>query len=252
MIMEVTFPDYQTAMASLPEEPSPFTLPALQGRFFQPYDMDMEGAADPPADPTAIEGITDPLPMHTTGDTPLPEPQLEPLLPTDAEERHAALTAFLTSPRLRDAARIQPGDISLLIHFLLNTPGRLIALSRTTPSIPSSEATEIWEAWSSHLEHEGTPAPRDSLARDFFTNIIIISPTNAGEHAEVANLLRLYVTDTIKESTLRAHTMGAIQGEPMPQSSSKRRRDEASDTEDTNTYLGHPQTGTPAMEDPLP
>jgi len=67
----------------------------------------------------------------------------------------------------------------------------------------------IWEAWSSHLEHEGTPAPLGALARDFFMNVLISSPSNVGEQAEVANLLRLYVTDTIKESTLRAHTMGA-------------------------------------------
>ncbi len=38
----------------------------------------------------------------------------------------------------------------------------------------------------------------------------------------------------------------------MPQSSSKRGRDEAGDTEDTGTYPGHPQTGAPAMEEPLP
>ena len=34
LIMEETFPDYQTALASLPEEPNPVTLPALKGRFF--------------------------------------------------------------------------------------------------------------------------------------------------------------------------------------------------------------------------
>ena len=59
------------------------------------------------------------------------------------------------------------------------------------------------------MEHEETPAPHGSLARDFFTNVLISSPTNAGEQAEVANLLRLYITDTVKDATLRAHTMGA-------------------------------------------
>ena len=54
----------------------------------------------------------------------------------------------------------------------------------------------------------------------------------------MANLLRLYVTDTIKDSTLQAHTIGAPQDEPMPQSSSKRGRDAAEDTEDTATYPG--------------
>ena len=65
------------------------------------------------------------------------------------------------------------------------------------------------------MEHEGTPDPLGSLARDFLTNVLISSPTNAGEQAKVANLLRLYVADTIKESTLRAHTMGATQDKPM-------------------------------------
>ena len=33
-ILEETFPDYQTVLAGLPEEPTPVTLPALTGRFF--------------------------------------------------------------------------------------------------------------------------------------------------------------------------------------------------------------------------
>jgi len=38
----------------------------------------------------------------------------------------------------------------------------------------------------------------------------------------------------------------------MPQSSSNRGREEAKDTEDTGTYPGHTQLGTPVTEDPLP
>jgi len=94
------------------------------------------------------------------------------------------------------------------------------------------------------------PCPLGFSARDFFTNILICFPSNVGEQAEVANLLHLYATNTIKESTLRAHTMGAPQDEPMPQSSSKRGREEASDAEDTATYPG--QTDAPAKEEPLP
>ena len=70
-------------------------------------------------------------------------------------------------------------------------------------------------------------------------NVLLSSPSNVGEQAEVANLLCHYITDTIKESTLRAHTMGAPLDEPMPQSSSKRGREEAGDTEDTATYPGY-------------
>ena len=38
----------------------------------------------------------------------------------------------------------------------------------------------------------------------------------------------------------------------MPRSSSKRGREEAGDAEDIGTYSGHPQTGAPAVKDPLP
>jgi hypothetical protein len=80
--------------------------------------------------------------------------------------------------------------------------------------------------------------------------VLVSSPSNAGEQEEVANLLRLYVADTITESTLRAHTIGAPGDEPMTQSSSKRGRDEAGDTEDTATYPG--QTAAPVHVDPPP
>ncbi len=38
--MEEIFPEYQTALAGLPEEPNRVTLPTLTGRFFQSKDMD--------------------------------------------------------------------------------------------------------------------------------------------------------------------------------------------------------------------
>ena len=95
------------------------------------------------------------------------------------------------------------------------------------------------------MEHEGTPAPLGSSARDFFMRVSVSSPSNVGEDAEVANLLRLYVTDTVHEFTLRAYTMGVLQNEPMPQSSSKRGREAAGDTEDTATYQG--QSAAPTV-----
>ena len=93
-------------------------------------------------------------------------------------------------------------------------------------------------------------APLGSSAREFFLRVLVSSPSNAGGQAEVANLLRLYVIDTVKESTLRAHTIGAPEDELMPQSSSKRGRDAAGDTEDTATYPG--QTAAPVREEPPP
>jgi hypothetical protein len=142
------------------------------------------------------------------------------------------------------------GDISVLMCFLLGPAERRVALSRITPCIPNNKVERIWEGWSSHLEHEKAPAPHGATARTFFLNILISSPANAGEHAEVETLLHLYVTDAIKESILRTHTIGAPQDEPMPQSSSKRGRDENGDTEDTATYPG--QSATHATEAPTP
>ena len=146
LILEETLPDYQTTLDSLPEEPDPVTLPVLKGSFFQLEDMDAESVADPPVNPSTNEATSYTVPMHATKDTPLSEPSLGPMILTAEETRHAALTAFLTPPRLRDPTRIKLGDISLLLYLLLDTPGRLVALSRITLPIPSAEATGIWEA----------------------------------------------------------------------------------------------------------
>jgi len=173
-------------------------------------------------------------------------------MPTSENGRRAVLTAFLQVPRLRDTSHIHLGEISLLLHLLLDTPGRLIALSRITAPIPSAEALGISEAWSHHLAHEKTPTPHGSLARDFFANILTSFTTNAGEQAEVENLIHLYVGDTIRESTLRAHTVGAPQDEQMLQSSAKRGREKTEDNEDTGTYPVLPQTCAPPVEDPSP
>ena len=69
--MEETFPNYQTALASLPEERSPFTLPAVKGRFYKTDDMDSEAVADPPANTTGTQLAAYPPFMRKTGATPL-------------------------------------------------------------------------------------------------------------------------------------------------------------------------------------
>ena len=53
--MEEAIPDYQKALDSLPEEPSPVTLPALMRRFFQTDAMDAEEAEDPLVTPPTTE-----------------------------------------------------------------------------------------------------------------------------------------------------------------------------------------------------
>ena len=195
------------------------------GRFFQTDYMDAEEAEDPqvipPTTEVAVETITETeaatTPTPTTGNTPLSDPLRETPLPTAAETRLAVMTAFRAAPRLRDPTNTPLADISTLLHLLLDTPESFVTLARITPCISSTEAVRIWKAWSSHLEHEGTPAPLRSVAHDFFMNVLLNSPSNVGEQAEVTNILRHYITDTIiKESTLRARTMGAPLDKSMP------------------------------------
>ena len=222
--------------------------------------MDAEAAEDPlvipPTTKVAAETFTKTgagtSPTPTTGATPLSDPLRETALPTAAETRLEAMTAFRAAPRLRDPTNTPVEDISTLLHLLLDTPESLVTLARITPCIAGTEAVRIRKTWSSHLEHEGTLAPLGSVAQDFFMNVLLNSPLNVGEQAEVANLLRHYITETIKESTLRPHTTGAPLDEPMPQSSSKRGREEAGNTEDTAIYPGYTQSSAPATVVPLP
>ena len=44
--------------------------------------------------------------------------------------------------------------------------------------------------------------------------------------------------------------MGANQEEQVPQSSAKREREEAEDTEDADASVNRPQKGAPTVEDP--
>jgi len=113
--MEETLPDYHTALDSLPEVLDPVTLSALRGRFFQTDEMNAETIADPPVIPPTTEPTTEAVPLPAAGDTPLPKPPLDPLPPTAEETRQTTLAAFLAAPRLRDPARIQVRDISILL-----------------------------------------------------------------------------------------------------------------------------------------
>ena len=144
--MEETLPDYQTALDSLPEKLDPVTLPALKGRFFQTVEMNAETTVNPPVIPPTDEPTPDAVPLSAAGDTPLPEPPLDPLPPTTEETRQTALTAFLAAPRLRDPTHIQERDISILLYLLLDTPERLVSPFRITPCIPGTEAEGIWDA----------------------------------------------------------------------------------------------------------
>ena len=78
------------------------------------------------------------------------------------------------------------------------------------------------------------------------------SPSNVGELTELMNLLSLYVQDTIRTETLRAHTVGSQQEEDMPQSSSKRGREDPGDTEDTGTSYRRTQPTVPPPEGQTP
>ncbi len=65
------------------------------------------------------------------------------------------------------------------------------------------------------------------------------------------NLLRLYVRDIIRTATLQAYTVGSHQEEDMPQSSSRRGREDPGDTEDTGASCRRTQrTVSPPEEQP--
>jgi hypothetical protein len=69
--MDVVFPAYQTALDNLPEEPTPLTLPALKGCFFQTEDMEVDSAQQHPEGEAALA---------TPGDQ--PQNPLEGAIPT--------------------------------------------------------------------------------------------------------------------------------------------------------------------------
>ena len=108
--------------------------------------MDAKEAANPPSDPTFTQPAPASLLIQNGGDTPLQEPSTAPLLTPAEDGRRAALMAFLHAPRLGDAAHTHMEDVSILLHLLLDTPGRIIVFSRIIPPIPIADTTRIWEA----------------------------------------------------------------------------------------------------------
>ena len=158
-LMDVVFPAYQTALDNLPEEPTPLTLPALEGCFFQTEDMEddsaqqhPEGAIDletpgdhtqnplegaiPTVDPAAAQGP--PVNSVVTPDGSAPEPVALQTLAAGLR-RQEALEAFLRAPNLRDPTNLALGEVAILLHFLHDTPERGIVLSRLIPPHPPLE-----------------------------------------------------------------------------------------------------------------
>ena len=79
-----------------------------------------------------------------------------------------------------------------------------------------------------------------------YIRVLTQPPINPRDTAEIAELLRMCVHDTIRVETLQAHTAGAIQEVDMEQSTSKRAREDdeedvAYDTSDTGISRLHPQ-----------
>ena len=257
-ILDEHFPPYETALANLQEEPTPFKLPVFEGSPFQTDDMEEEETGTSAA-ATTTEGA-DAAPPHPTaeGETPLqpaatatniaPPGVPAPTTTQEDTDRRSALAAFLRAPSLREPTNLHMGDSAFLLHLLLDSPGTLGAISRISPPIPTPEAEAIWEAWSSHLAHDGIPAPDGTTARAFTVGVLTSSPTNTGVQAEAMTLLRLYVRDTVRTATLQAHTVGATQEEDMQQTSSKRMREDAGDTEDTGASTRRAQPGVTATE----
>jgi hypothetical protein len=65
----------------------------------------------------------------------------------------------------------------------------------------------------------GEAFPDDTLAQDVILRIFVTPITSLGETAEIAELLRLFVTDGVSEAALIAHTAREPYEEQMAQSS---------------------------------
>ncbi len=149
--------------------------------------------------------------------------------------RQAALEAFLRAPDLRDPTNLALREIAILLHFLHDSQGRDIALSRLVPPQPPQKVQAIWDAWAPHL---GT----NVHVKDFFCGVLAGCPRSQEERELAATHLRDRVADHISEETLRAYTKGDNEEAEMPQCSnaSKRGRERADDTDDTGASSRQP------------
>ena len=263
----MVFPAYQTALDNLPEEPTPLTLPALQGCFFQPEGMEddsdrqqreeMAASAamttipqtllagpNPTVDPAAAHGppVTPATNLDGSGPGPVTQQNSAAEL-----SRLAAMEKFIRAPNLRDPTNLAMGEITILLHFLFDSPERAIALSRLLPPQPPQEVQAIWAAWAPHLITNG-------YAEAFFCGALAGSPQSQEETELMTIHLHDRVKDFITEETLRAYTQGTIEEAAMPQSStaSKRGREETNDTEDTGASSRQPPSSSHAAAIPPP
>jgi len=143
LILDEAFPAYETAMANLPEEPTPVKLLALTAPQHSLEGMD-EDIVDPGLDPTEPQtGATPeisppptqqgPVTQTTIPENPTPQTRAEGPLPTaqsiQVTRRQEALAAFLQAPGLPSTSSLNMGDIAFMLHLLLDTPDMLAALS---------------------------------------------------------------------------------------------------------------------------
>jgi hypothetical protein len=261
------FPAYQTALANLPEEPTPLLLPALKDTFFTMEDMDddydehqtAEGAASDPqgvqlqVPPEEANAMAHPAAAQVPPGTPVIPPAGATPAPTVQQtaarpDRQAVMDAFLQAPNIRDPTNLPLGEIAILLHFLIDSPAQDIALSRLIPPLSPLEGQAIWEAWAPHFYVPG-------YVRDFFCGVLEGSPKNVEERISVISQIQDRVHSYISEATLRAYTKGAIEEEAMPQcsSASKRGRNDADDMSDTGASSRQlPKGSKPSLTPTLP
>ena len=245
-IMNEAFPIYETALANLPEEPTPVKLPTLKAPQHSPEDLDAE-TTEPGLDPIAPQtgealGPISPPTQQKHVDqpevpiSPLPQQSAEgPPSPTQTlprMRRREILAAFLEAPRLPSASSLSMENIAFLLHLLLDTPERLATLSYLAQPLPPSEATTVWAGWKPHLAHEGETFPHGTLAHDAFLHILERPIPSLGDTAEVTELLRLFVTNRVSNKVLTTYIAGTPQEKQMAQSYKRGREDDEADLRD--------------------
>ena len=161
------------------------------------------------AEPTQSVASTGPV---VQADTPATEvtPQAVSLSP-HAPNCLQALATLMQARLLWETEHIHMDGIAILLHLLHETPVRHIALSILSPARTAPETEAIWSKWSTHLDNEAQPCMDGIPTHVFFIRVLTHPSSNPGDTAEVAELLRMCIQDTVRVETLQAHTVEATQ-----------------------------------------
>ena len=128
-VLEEELPSYELALTTLPEEPSPVTLPALKPTRVDDDEMDAEGGEDehPPEQGhqqtgTPIPGTASVKGANVSHQAPQGSTLYTVLHTKTYVSRTEALSAFIRVPFLEEPTNLFLGDITILLHLLFNSP----------------------------------------------------------------------------------------------------------------------------------